>query len=352
MNKTKRSLILVFFALALILTACNSNQIAEETPIVDVLPTDVVIEEPVLPTEEPTPIPAVVNLVSSDIVFWAGPSSPHNGTLSERLTQLAQTKGRTFEVQDTLTADQITPSVKVLVTTADAGQIEAIAMAHTGLPIVAVDVSGLNPSLLNLYAVTTEGGTLEQRAFLAGYALALNTEDYRVGAITMNEDDLGNRTRDSFITGVRYHCGLCSARYMPVNYYPFTAQVSNPADPANWQAAVDSLLELAVSSIYVQPEISSLDLMTYLSSKNVAVIGVEGQAGLEGATRLMGVLGSDIYLSAENAVSKILDGEEPGNSTGSLELKQVNPDFISDGRLILFERVREDLLNGLVKDRP
>ena len=352
MNKTKRSLLLVFFALAFILTACNSNQIVEETPIIDVLPTDVVLEEPELPTEEPTPTIAVVNLVSSDIVFWAGPASSHNNTLSERLNQLAQTKGQTFEAHDTLTADQITPSVKVLVTTADAGQIEVIAMAHTDLPIVAVDVSGLNPSLLNLYAITTEGGTLEQRAFLAGYALALNTEDYRVGAITMNEDDQGTRTQESFITGVRYYCGLCSARYMPVNYYPFTAQVSNPADPANWQAAVDSLLELAVSSIYVQPEISSLDLMTYLSSKNVAVIGVEGQAGLEGATRLMGVLGSDIYLSAENAVSKILDGEELGNSTGSLELKQVNPDFISDGRLILFERVREDLLNGLVKDRP
>lgn len=352
MNKTKRSLLLVFFALALILSACNSNQIPEETPTIDVLPTDLVPEEPELPTEEPTPIPAVVDLVSSDIVFWAGAASPHNGEFSERLNQLAQTEGRTFEEHDTLAADQITPSVKVLVTTADAGQIEAIAMAHANLPIVAVDVSGLNPSLPNLYGITAESGTLEQRAFLAGYALALNTEDYRVGAITMNEDDQGNRTKDSFITGVRYYCGLCNARYMPVNYYPFTAQVSNPADPANWQAAVDSLLDLAVSSIYVQPEISSLDLMTYLSSKNVAVIGVEGQVGLEGASRLMGVLGSDIYLSAEHVVGKILDGEEPGNSSGSLELKQVNPDFISPGRLILFERVREDLLNGLVKDRP
>ena len=69
MNKTKRSLLLVFFALAFIFTACNSNQIVEETPIIDVLPTDVVLEEPELPTEEPTPTIAVVNLVSSDIVF-------------------------------------------------------------------------------------------------------------------------------------------------------------------------------------------------------------------------------------------------------------------------------------------
>jgi len=352
MEKTKRSLILVFLALALFLTACNSNQIVEETPTVDVLPTEFVPEEPTLPIEEPTAIPAVVNLVSSDIVFWSGAASPHNATLSGRIRNFAQSNGRTFEEYEILTADQITPSVKVLLTTAEAGQIEAVAQALTSLPIVAVDVSGLNPSLLNLHVLTSEVGTPEQRAFLAGYALALNTEDYRVGAITMNEDDLGNRTRDSFITGARYHCGLCSARYMPVNYYPFTAQVSNPADSANWQAAVDSLLELAVNSIYVQPEISSLDLMTYLSSKNIAVIGVEGQAGLEGANRLMGVLGSDIYLSAENAVSRILNGEELGSSTGSLELKQVNRDFISDGRLILFERVREDLLNGLVKDSP
>ncbi len=352
MNKTKRSLILIIFALALILTACNSNQIAEETPIIDVLPTEFVPEETEPILEEPTATLVPLSLVSSDIVFWSGAASPHNAALSERINNFAQSNGWTFEEQENLTVEQITPSVKVLLTTAEAGQIEAIAQAFPSLPIVAVDVSGLNPSLPNLHAVTSEGGTSEQRAFLAGYALALNTEDYRVGAITMNEDDLGNRTRDSFITGARYHCGLCSARYMPVNYYPFTAQVSNPADPANWQAAVDSLLELAVNSIYVQPEISSLDLMTYLSSKNIAVIGVEGQAGLEGANRLMGVLGSDIYLSAENAVSKILDGEELGKNTGSLELKQVNRDFISDGRLILFERVREDLLNGLVKDSP
>lgn len=352
MEKTKRSLILLFLGLALLLSACNSGEALDKTATVEVVPTDIQPEETELILAEPTESPVTVNLVSADIVFWSGAASPHNVTLSEQIRNFAQSNGWTFEEHQSLTAEQITPSVKVLLTTAEAGQIEAIAQALTNLSIVAVDVSGLNSSLLNLHVLTGEGGTPEQRAFLAGYALALNTEDYRVGAITLNEDDLGNRTRDSFITGARYYCGLCSARYMPVNYYPFTAEVSNPADPANWQAAVDSLLELAVNSIYVQPEISSLDLMTYLSSKNIAVIGVEGQAGLEGANRLMGVLGSDIYLSAEHAVSKILDGEELGNSTGSLELKQVNPVFISDGRLILFERVREDLLNGLIKDRP
>jgi hypothetical protein len=139
---------------------------------------------------------------------------------------------------------------------------------------------------------------------------------------------------------------------MPVNYYPFTAEVTAPLNPEDWQAAVDSLLELAVTAMFVQPEISSLDLMTYLASKNITVIGVEGQAGLEAAGKVVGVLGSDLYASVLSAVSGLLAGEEIGSNTGSLELTQINRDLMSDGRHILFERIREDLLNGLIKDRP
>ncbi len=92
--------------------------------------------------------------------------------------------------------------------------------------------------------------------------------------------------------------------------------------------------------------------MTYLASRSITVIGVEGQAGLEVAGRVVGVLGSDLYTSVETAVSGLLAGEDIGASTGSLELKQVNPELMSDGKRILFERIREELLNGLIKDRP
>ena len=355
MNKAKRTLMLILLSLVLLISACTQPQTTATFPPIDTRPT--VTEETAIPVESETAVPSEAPqvLVSSDIVFWAGAASGNKEALSERLKAFTQANNLTFEEHESLSADRITPSVKVLVTTADADQIESINQTLPGLKIVAVDVSGLNAGLMNVHAVTSEGGTAEQRAFLAGYALALTTPDFRVGVLTLGGDDLGNRTRDSFMTGARYFCGLCKPLYPPFvsqPYYPFAAEVPNPADPNSWQIAADSLLSLAVTAIYVQPEISNLDLLTYLTSKNITVIGVEGQAGLEAAGKVVGVLGSDLYASVEAALGGLLVGEEIGASTGSLELKQVNPDLMSEGRHILFERIREDLLNGLIKDRP
>lgn len=352
MKKANHNLILTFVILILLITACTTGQATPTLASTDI-PTAQTTAA-VLPTAaapEATDEPAL-SLVSSEIVLWAGMGSVHNEVLVERLSAFAQANGSTFESHTSLSAQQITPSVKVLVTTVDANQIEALHEQLPGLKIIAVDVGGLTPALVNVHQVTSEGGTVEQRAFLAGYALALTTSDYRVGAITLSGDDLGDRNRDSFITGVRYFCGLCSARYMPVNYYPFTAEVTAPSNPTDWQTAVDSLLELAVTAIFVQPELSSIDLMSYLASKNITVIGVEGQPGLDVAGRVVGVLGSDLYASTEAAVARILNGEDLGSSTGSLELKQIDREIMSDGRRILFERIREELLSGMIKDRP
>lgn len=352
MIKTKPALILILLTLVLLVSGCNQQLPTATLAPVETQATENVETVVETATETAVPTQSVQMLISSDIVLWAGVGSGYNEILSERLSAFAQANGNTFESHERIEHGQITPSVKVLVATVDAKQIEDLNQQIPGLKIVAVDANGLTPGLVNVHAVTSEGGTPEQRAFLAGYALALTTTDFRVGAITQSGDDLGNRTRDSFVTGVRYFCGLCSARYMPVNYYPFTAEVTAPLNPEDWQAAVDSLLELAVTAMFVQPEISSLDLMTYLASKNITVIGVEGQAGLEAAGKVVGVLGSDLYASVVSAVSGLLAGEDIGNSTGSLELTQINRDLMSDGRHILFERIREDLLNGLIKDRP
>lgn len=355
MTKTKAILLTLLMIMVLLVSACNQQPTATLAPAeTQPIQTTETIAEVTADTATATPVATqqAQTPISSDIVLWAGAGSGHNETLTKHLAALAEVNGKTFESRENISPDLITPSVKVLVATTDAAQIESLNEQLPALKIVAVDAIGLTPGLVNVHAVTSEGGTPEQRAFLAGYALALTTDDFRVGAITLGADDLGNRTRDSFITGVRYFCGLCSARYMPVNYYPFTAEVTAPSNPADWQAAVDSLLELAVTAMFVQPEISSPDLITYLTSKNVTIIGVEGQAGLETAGKVVGVLGSDLYASIETAVSGLLAGEDIGNSTGSLELKQIDPDFMSEGKHILFERIREDLLNGLIKDRP
>ena len=349
MTKTKLTLPTILIALVLLVSACNPKQPTETLLPLETQPVET--EETVVTALPPTATEPSTALISGELVLWAGVSSSHNAILAERLSALAQSGGWTFEQYDSILVEQITPSVRVIVSTASAAEIQTLAAQLPSVEFVAVDGAGLVPGG-NIHLVTSGGGTLEQRAFLAGYALALSTDDYRVGVISLANDDVGNRTRDSFLTGARYFCGICRARYMPVGYYPFTAEVTDPTNQADWQAAADALLTNAVEAIYVQPEISSNELISYLSSSNVTIVGVEGQAGLEAATKKLGVLSSDLYASVKTAVSGLLAGEDIGSSTGSLELTQINLDIMSEGRHILFERIRGELLSGMIKDRP
>lgn len=353
MKKNLRLFVVIAVLSLFVLGACNNTPLdatppapTEEPVVIETYPA---LETPLV--EVATATIAPTELVSSEIVLWTGAGSPHNSALIDRLSNLAQANGKSFEAVESLVADQITPSVLVVVSTANASEIQGLASQFPQVEFLAVDVTGLTPST-NLNMLTNEAGTLEQRSFLAGYALALTTDDYRVGALTLSNDDVGNRTRDSFLTGVRYFCGLCNARFMPVDYYPFTAEISNPSSQTDWQAAADSLLAKTVTAIYVQPEISSAELISYLNSKNITLIGVEGQIGLEMANRVVGVLGSDIILSTEQAVLRIIAGDGVASGSGSLELKQINPEIMSDGKHMLFERIRDELLSGFIKDSP
>ena len=160
----------------------------------------------------------------------------------------------------------------------------------------------------------------------------------------------GQTTRDAFVTGARFHCGLCNARFVPVEYYPFTAEITDPTNAADWQAAADVLLAKAVTGIFVQPEVSTPELIAYLNSRSVTLIGVEGQPNLESAQSLLGVLSSGLDL--QPALEKLMQGESVGIVRTGIELKQVNRDILSDGRVILFERIKQDLLDGYIKPLP
>lgn len=47
-----------------------------------------------------------------------------------------------------------------------------------------------------------------------------------------------------------------------------------------------------------------------------------------------------------------MQGESVGIVRTGIELKQVNRDILSDGRVILFERIKQDLLDGYIKPLP
>ena len=338
----------ILLVLVLLLSACNNQPQLTATVALTQPPT---VEAPTEtePADIPTATPVV--LLDADLVLWAPESV--DPTLAEKLEKelsaYADTNGHTLALTTSLSTTQLSPNVRVVVSLASRNEVEPLASVLPQVQFLALNASDLVPAE-NLSLVITGEPSRDQLGFLAGYILALGTPDFRVGVLSQAGTPEGQITRDAFVTGARFYCGLCNARFAPVEYYPFTAEVSDPANPADWQAAVDALLAKSVTSIFVQPELSTPELIAYLNSKNITLIGVEGQPNLESIQRLLGVLSSGIDI--EPALGRLLLGESVGVVKAGIELKQVNRDLFSDGRAILFERIKQDLLDGYIKTLP
>jgi hypothetical protein len=289
--------------------------------------------------------------LDADILLWAPENADQALTeqLEDELRAYADTNGHSFAITNSLSAAQLSPDVRVVVSLATPGEVEALASVLPQVQFLALNAPGLTPTE-NLSVVVTAEASRDQLSFLAGYTLALGIPDFRVGVLSQAGTSEGQTTRDAFVTGARFHCGLCNARFAPVEYYPFTAEVTDPANPADWQAAVEALLAKSVTGIFVQPELSTPEMIAYLNSKNITLIGVEGQPNLESIQKLLGVLSGGIDL--EPALGQLLLGESVGVVKAGIDLKQVNRDLFSDGRMILFERIKQDLLDGYIKTLP
>ena len=57
-------------------------------------------------------------------------------------------------------------------------------------------------------------------------------------------------------------------------------------------------------------------------------------------------------IDLEPALGRLLLGESVGVVKAGIELTQVNRELFSDGRVILFERIKQDLLDGYIKTLP
>jgi len=339
---------LTLLVIAILLSACNPPT-QPTIPVEVTQPTAIEIPTETEPTEQPTATPIV--LLDADLLLWAPENADPNlaEQLENELIAYGDANGHSFALTPSLSAAQLSPDVRVVVSLASPNEVETLASALSQVQFLALNAPNLVPTE-NLSLVVTTESSRDQLSFLAGYALALGVPDFRVGVLSQAATPEGQTTRDAFVTGARFHCGLCNARFAPVEYYPFTAEVSDPTNPADWQAAADALLAKSVTGIFVQPELSTPELIAYLNNKNITLIGIEGQSNLESIQKLLGVLSSGIDL--EPALGRLLLGESVGVVKAGIELKQVNRDLFSDGRMILFERIKQDLLDGYIKTLP
>lgn len=363
MNKRTLRLSVLVLLLTLLVTACNGGN-ATVTPTPTVTPTEFPIvltatalanqiqnPETPAPTSETltTPEPTTATQIHSQIVFWAPEDveAAQAQAYFDQLSDYSDQNGVTFERRATLEAVELSEQVQVVVSMASAPAIHTIAPAAQHVQFLAVG-AGEVPTGGNVHAVSGSGVSIAQRAFLAGYTLALTTTDYRVGVLSQAGTADGIATKDGFVIGAQYYCGICNSRYAPILFYPMAAEITDPTNPVDWQTAADALLASAVTAMFVQPEVSSSELMSYLQSKNVRVILAEGQAG-EGGANVVALLSSSGAVDLTATLNALLVGQSVGTVTSSVSLTTINEEIITPGRLGLIERVKAQLLAGEIQ---
>jgi len=350
-RKMLKTFLLILGALALLAGCARPS--ATELPVIatetDIPAPTLIIVETATPELTPEPLP----LITADMVLWTPPNADFSQaqTLAPDLAAYAAANGLALEQREQLSAEELGPAVRLVVALSSAAEINALAAAAPDTQFLAVSVPDAQVSA-NVHSLNTSSSTLEERAFLAGYLLGMVIPDYRVGVISQAGTPEGIKTFDSFSVGARYFCGLCNSRFGPILFYPKGAQITDPGNPGDWQAAADLLLANTVKGVFIQPEVSSAELVNYLQAAGVQLVGISGQAGYNASPLWLGLFGSDLSADAVILAARLLQGEQVGAVRTGITLTHINADVITEGKQRLFDVTVQDVQSGLVRVTP
>ncbi len=325
-------LLVMLFALSAAGCGSKAEQAAQEP---EVIPT---VEQP---TATPIPVDRAVLIVTPD------DNAETAAQAESLLAELAASSGLEFETRQDITSETLTPDIKVLVFLHHPENLGTLAAGAAGTQFAAISNLDWNPpaNVTLIHEDTT--GT----AFLAGYIAAITAPNYRVGALLAAEDVQMNT---AFKNGVNYYCGICFSTINPLNAYPVVAEQPMTSTPETWQAAFDQINQSNVNVVYVAREAISPQLLSYLSSQDVAVISnqqvtEEGRAfwaasiymdAITPLREIWGDLVAGIGGKTISATFQIGDTQEVLLTDGSV--------WLSPGKLILANQMVDLLREGQI----
>lgn len=362
MKKNTFKLLSLLLSVTLFLAACKT-EVTETPPLVVNESTAIALTvsalnpsngETDIATPEPeareTPSITGLDLIQAEILLWVPQGADH--TLAQSLDTQLQTYSAlnelSYERRESFAGTQLADTTRLVISLASEAETRAMAEVKSQTQFLAFLNTETSP-LSNMHIISQTQGLPEQQSFLAGLILAMTTPDYRIGVISQGGSSEGEIAKSGFVTGARFFCGLCNARYTPVIYYPIVAEME---DPSGFQAALDTLLAQSVTAVFVQPGLSSPEVIAMINAKGLAIVGVEGQAGIDGAQDLVALISSGATGDIIPFVERVLAGESLEIVHAGLDITRVNEEKLTPGKRLLFERYKEELLNGEIKALP
>jgi hypothetical protein len=288
-----------------------------------------------------------VTLPPETLVFLAGiDADPALAAQIEPIVvKFAADAGYAYERRDILGADSAPQNTRFVVALGPAPTLGDLLPVMPEVQFVVIGVDGL-PLTANLTMLLSGGNENYSQAFMAGYIAAMFDDEFRVGIISLGDEE-GRRYRDSFLNGAVYFCGFCNPIYPPYWEYPLFFEVPPGAAPEVWQQAAEDLITKSVGAIHVAPGVGDERLDVYLAGRGLMIVGTSTPA--EGAkANWIASVEMDLVSGFEQVLWDVFQGGALGEVPLSLEITHVNSEYFSEGRLAHSAGVIGQLENGMI----
>lgn len=333
----RNKFVIWFLVLGFGLSACGAGTVAPATEAAP-LPTDtaVVLAPPLTPTTA-TPLAILVLPATLD---------PETSNLYQKTVyDLAQASGMRYQVRNALTPADLEPGLQVVVALPPDPGIAALAATAPNVQFLAINIPGISAG----GNVSALGGSSQAdlAAFLAGYTAALITDDYRIGMMMPRDDAEAIRAFNAYASGMTYYCGICRPFYYLPWAFPQYVDIPASEDVNNYDAYSDILMtQYKVRTIYLHPAIATQDLVTYIGTTGVSMIGSSRPEQLPAGWVM--TIQPDVVKAIQNAWPALVSGQGGLTVQSPLGLSDIDPSLLSPGKQRLVEQMLNDLQEGLV----
>jgi hypothetical protein len=144
---------------------------------------------------------------------------------------------------------------------------------------------------------------------------------------------------------------LCNPKYAPtgINYiYPKYIDLPVDANDLQVNANIDFLVDRAVNTFYIVPGVGSQNIYRTLVGNQKLIIGSGSDYNDEYKDFWVVSLDYDLIESLHEIWPEFLLAEEGIEKTPPLLLNDINYELLSEGKLILVEKVLKDVTDGFI----
>jgi len=333
--RVKKFFLITF--IMLLVVACGGNEPTEIPP-----PT-------VVPTHTPLPPPTLIPTASTPLAILVVPADMDktaSDLYQETVYDLAQESGFRFQVRNALNElDMADPTLKVVIALPPDPGVVAFASTAPNVQFLAVNIPDLTAG--GNVSVLAPDNQVELPAFLAGYTLAMLTYEYHIGMLYPEGDDNAVRAVNAFNNGMRYYCGLCKRIYFTAVEYPTFLSIPTTEDVSLHGGYANVLInDRDVDSLYIYPSIATDDLLTYVGTQGVYLIGTRMPPTRPGGWVM--TVSPDTIKAIQIAWPQLIAGQGGQAVQSPLGLADVDPGILPDGKLAQVQFILNELLAGRI----